>query len=88
MDISQGALTELQNNLTQVKSDLAKLKVEAKDDFATQIDAVEQASASVSSSIDTAKTSPSVQAIIDVGTRVRALGTALTALTDAVKSSC
>ncbi|POH74770.1 hypothetical protein [Arthrobacter glacialis] len=88
VDLSQGALTELQNNLTQVKSDVAKLKVDAKDEFATQIDAVEQASASVSSSIDTAKTSPSVQAIADVGTGVRALRTSLTALNDAVKGTC
>ena len=88
MDLDQGALPELQDNLTQVQSDLGKVKDDAKDEYATEIDAVEQASASVGSSVDAAITSPSAQTITDVGTAVQALGASLRALEDAVKSTC
>ncbi|GAA3868943.1 hypothetical protein GCM10022381_10340 [Leifsonia kafniensis] len=88
VDLDQGALTEVQDDLTQVKSDLATVKEDAKDEFAPEIDAVEQASASVSSSVNAAITSPSVQGITDVSTAVKTLGASLTALQDAVKSTC
>lgn len=88
VDLDQGALAELQDNLTQVQSDLGKVKEDAKDEYATEIDAVEQASASVGSSVDAAITSPSAQAITRVGTAVQTLGTSLTALEDAVKNTC
>jgi hypothetical protein len=88
VDLSQGALAELKDNLTQVQSDLGKVKDDAKDEYATEIDAVEQAAASVGSSVDAATTSPSAQAITDVGTAVQALGASLRALDDAVESTC
>ncbi|WP_166872232.1 hypothetical protein [Salinibacterium sp. ZJ450] len=88
VDLNQGALAELQDNLTQVKSDLGKVKDEAKGEYATEIDAVEQASASVGSSVGAAITSPSAQTISDVGTAVQTLGTSLSTLEDAVENTC
>lgn len=88
VDLDQGALADLQDNLTQVQSDLGQVKDDAKDEYATEIDAVEQAAASVGSSVEAATASPSAQAITDVGTAVQALGASLRALDDAVESTC
>ena len=88
VDLDQEALPQLQDNLTRVQSDLGKVKDDAKDEYATEIDAVEEASASVGSSVDAATTSPSAQTITDVGTAVKSLGASLRALVDAVESTC
>ncbi|WP_193509402.1 hypothetical protein [Cryobacterium sp. BB736] len=88
VDLDQGAMADLRDNLNQVQSDLGKVKDDAKDEYATEIDAVEQAAASVGSSVEAATTSPSAQAITDVGTAVQALGASLRALDDAVESTC
>jgi len=88
IDLDQGALAELQDKLTQVKTDLGQVKDDAKNEYATEIDAVDQAAASVGTSVDAAKTTPSVEAVADVGTAVQALGASLRALEEAVTSTC
>lgn len=88
VDIDQQALATLQGNLTQVQTDLEKVKSDAQDEFATEIDAVDQATSSVSSSLDAATATPSAQTVAAVGTAVQALGTSLTNLQDAVESTC
>jgi hypothetical protein len=88
VNIDQGALKTLQDNFTRVRSDLSKVKSDAKEEYATEIDALDQAASSVSSSLDAATAAPSVQTVTAVGVAVESLGTSLTALEDAVSSTC
>jgi hypothetical protein len=41
VDLDEGALRELQDNLSQVQSDLTKVKDDANDEFADEIDSFE-----------------------------------------------
>jgi len=88
VDLGQGALAELQDNLTDVQSDLTALKDSAADEYETEIDAVDEAATGVGSSLEVAVASPSAQAVTDVGTAVQALGTSLSGLEEAVRSTC
>ena len=88
VDIDQQALAALPDDLAQVQADLTKVKSDAKDQYATEIDAVDQAASSVSSSLDAATATPSPAAVVDVGTAVQALGAALKDLDGAVESTC
>ena len=88
VDLGKGALAEIQDNISKVQSDLTQVKDDAKDEYASEVGAVEKASASVSSTVKAAIATPSAQAITDVGAAVQALGTSLTDLESAVKSTC
>jgi outer membrane murein-binding lipoprotein Lpp len=88
VDLNPAALTTLQDNVDQVRSDLSQVKSDADDQYPTEIAGVDQATSSVTSSLDAATASPSAQTIAAVATSVQALGTSLTALNDAVKSTC
>ncbi len=86
--IDQNALTTLEDDFTKVQSDLSKVKSDAKDEYGTEVDAVDKAAASVSSSLDAAKATPSAQTLTAVGGALKSLDTSMTALEDAVKSTC
>ena len=86
--LGKGALAELQDNVTQVQSDITQVKDDAKDEYASEIDGVEKAFTSVSTTLKAAIATPSAQAITDLGGAVQALGTSLTDLENAVKSTC
>jgi hypothetical protein len=88
VELTQGALATLQKKLTKVQSDVSNLKDDAKSEYATEVDAVEQAAASVSTTLEAAIAAPSASTLAAVRTAVRSLGTSLTALQDAVKSTC
>jgi hypothetical protein len=83
-----GALDDLQSGLKKIQSDLGTVKDDAGDEFATEVDAVEQATADLGSTIDAAVSAPSLQTVSKVGTSLEGLGTSLTSLTDSVKSTC
>ncbi|HEY2879114.1 hypothetical protein [Nocardioides sp.] len=86
--LEAGALATLQSDLTNVQTDLSKVKSEAKTQYAAEISSVDQAAASLSASLKTASTTPSVAALAAVATDVSALGASLSALQDAVSSTC
>ena len=86
--LEAGALATLQSDLTKVQTDLSKVKSEAKTQYATEISSVEQAGASLSTNLKAASDTPSVQSLAAVATDVSALGAALSALQDAVSSTC
>lgn len=88
LELDRGALATLRDHLTQMQSELRQLTEDARDEYASEIDAVDQAAASVSSSLEAATTSPSAQAVADVGVAVRAMGTSVSALVSAVRSTC
>jgi len=88
VDIAEGALQELRDNLAQVQSDLGTARDDAADEYGDEVDALEQAATSVGSSIEAAITSPSSEALTDVGTAVESLGSSLSVLEDAVSNTC
>jgi hypothetical protein len=86
VEVDENALTTLQDDLTQVQVDLDKTKSDAGDEFATEIDAVDQAAPSGRSSLDAATTAPSALTLTAVGVAVKALRTSLRGPADAVES--
>jgi hypothetical protein len=86
--LEAGALATLQSDLTKVQSDLSEVKSEAKSQYAAEINSVEQAAASLSTNLKAASATPSVQSLAAVATNVSALGASLSALQDAVSSTC
>jgi len=88
VEVSPSGLTKLQADLTQVRSDLSQVKTDAKEQYAGQIDAVDQAATSLSSGLSAAAGSPSVSTLASVGADIQSLSSALTALGAAVKDTC
>jgi len=86
--VEQGALTDLQDKLATVKQDVAKLKSDAKSEFSTQLDAVDSATSTFTSTLDAAVADPSVGTVGAVGPALESLGTALTDLESAVEKTC
>ena len=86
--LGQGDLTALAQQLSQVASDLTKLKNESAGPYAADVHAVDQAAGAVASSLTAATSSPSAKTVRAVGTSLRALGASVSALGDAVKSTC
>lgn len=88
VDLDQGALPELRDNVSQVESDLRTVVEDAGDEYAAEIDALDQAVEAVGSSLRAAITAPSSQAITDVGASIEQLGTSVSSLQEAVASTC
>ena len=88
VDLGEGALAELQDNLDQVQSDLSQVRDDAGEEYAGEIDAVDRAFTSISSSVEAGVASPSAQAVTEVGIAIESLGTALSDLEEAVRSTC
>ena len=87
-DLNLDRLSTLQDDFDQVRSDLRDGRSAPEDEYATEIDAVDQAASSVGSALSAAKDSPSAGAVAEVGTSLQTLGTALSTLADAVKDTC
>ena len=88
IQVEKGAMVTLQDGLTKVQADVTRVVSDAKSEYANEVDAVEAATATVAASLKAATTTPSAQTLITVRTAVQTLGTSLTALNDAVKSTC
>ena len=88
VDLDQGALTELRDNLSQVESDLRTVVADAGDEYAAEINALDEAVGTVGSSLRAAITSPSSQALTDIGASVEQLSTSVSSLQEAVASTC
>ena len=88
VELDQGVLAELRDNLEQVRSDLGTVRDDAADEYASEIDALDQAAEAVGSSLRAALSSPSSEAISAIGAAVEQLGTSLTTLKEAVASTC
>jgi hypothetical protein len=86
--LDQGALETLRTDLAAVQSDLTELKSSAASQYSGEVDAVDQDTASLRTKLQAAVDAPSAQTVSAVGAAVRALGTSLTALKDAVASTC
>lgn len=88
IQINGDTLANVQDTLDQVQSDLRQVKDDASDEYSLEVDAVDQATSELNSNLDDAVTTPSVEAASAVATSVRAVGTSLNSLADAVKNTC
>ena len=88
VQVEKGALVTLQDGLTKVQADATQVVSDAKSEYANEVEAVEAAIATVAASLNAATTTPSAQTLTTVRTAVQTLGTSLSALDDAVRSTC
>lgn len=88
LQAGENGLSTLQADLAAVRSDVQKVINDAKAQYAPQASQIRQDLTAVQSSIATAKSSGSVSDISAVWTNVKSLGSSVTALTDAAKSTC
>jgi ABC-type transporter MlaC component len=88
VSIGKGAMSELQSNVSAVKSDAQTLASSAKKDFGPQAQALETAVASLGTAVQTAVSSPSGQAAATVAAGVTSVKSAFTDLSSAVSSKC
>ena len=88
VQVEQGALATLQDELDQVETDLDVVRDEAADEYAEELDLVQEAAASAALAINAAITSPSAETAAEVGPALEVLGSRLGALTDAVEGTC
>lgn len=88
VNATEARLAELEDDLTQVRSSLGKVKSDAEQQYSDEIMGVDQAYATLASDLSSAVSSPSTGAIAQVGSDVRSLGMSLTALNEAVRNTC
>ncbi len=85
---SSGAVGDLQTALSSVENNLSDVKSDAKSEFSTQIDAVDTAVASLKTSIDSATSDPSAANVAAVAAAAPPVTTALQTLISDVQSTC
>lgn len=86
--VGQGALSELSTTATTIQQQSATLKADAKDQFADQIQGLDNARQTFQSSVATAKASPSGAALATVVAGASQVVTAGQTLVSAVKNTC
>lgn len=88
IQLNAGALADLNSGLDRIQADLGKVKDDAGAEFATEVDAVEEASSELKMRLNSAVSTPSLTTVSAVGTSIESLGTSLKSLADAVESTC
>jgi hypothetical protein len=85
---SSSAASDLESGLTTIKSDLADVKTDAKSQYASQLDAVDSALATLTTRVDAAKADPSADTLAAVGAAVAPFNSAVQTLISDVESTC
>jgi hypothetical protein len=85
---SSSAASDLESGLTTIKSDLADVKTDAKSQYASQLDAVDSALATLTKRVDAAKADPSADTLAAVGAAVAPFNSAVQTLISDVESTC
>ena len=88
VSIDAGALATFQDQLDQVRSDVSTLINDAQDEYADEVDAVDQAVSDLTTTVRTAVDSPSAASLSAVRTARRVLTTSVSALGMAVQDTC
>ena len=88
VQVGRGALDTLQKDFDKVRTDLSTVVKDAKREYADEVDTVEEAMSDLGKSLDAAVSTPTGPNIAAVGAASQALGTSLSALVDAVDSTC
>ena len=88
VEVGNNAVSTLTTALQKIQSDLKQLKQDGSDQYSAEIDALENQLTTLRSSLKTASTNPSAASFTEVTNGVKAVGTAVTDLGDAVSSTC
>ena len=88
VQVGENGLNALSDGLNQVDDDLDQLSSDAKAQFGDEIGAVTTAVDNLKGAIAGAKSDLSKQSFTDVATSVRAVGTSIESLDQAVQSTC
>ncbi|NPC96595.1 hypothetical protein [Nocardioides sp. zg-DK7169] len=87
-DLDQDTLTKLEAEAGDVRTDVEQIRAEAADEHSAEIDAVEQAAADLSTSLDAARATPNPSTLADVASANEALDDAVDDLDDALDDTC
>ena len=85
---SSTGLSDLRGALTAVGDDVTQVKSDAVAEFDSQVDAVEASYDKLTSSVESARTSPSADAVTAAGNALSTFGTDVDALVTDVKTTC
>jgi hypothetical protein len=88
VSLERGALTKVQQDVDEIRSRLTTFKASAKDEFSDDVTEVQTAIDSLSTTVGTAKDSPSGTTLAAVGTATASVADALKGLRAAVKDAC
>jgi hypothetical protein len=88
VDIGNDALSTLTTDLQKIQADLKQLGQDASDQYSTQIDAVQKQASALGTSLQTATTDPSATSLTEVSTDVKAVGSAVSDLGNAMSGTC
>ena len=86
--LGENGLTVVRTELSKIGSDLKQLRADASAQYASQIDAVEARARALRPSITAAAADPSAESLAQVRAGLRAFGSAVGDLSDAVSGSC
>lgn len=86
--IGENALSELSTDLDQIESDLSRLNEDASEEYSSEVEAVRTRTAALRSSLQSASTDPTAPGWTEVANDVRALGSAVTDLGNAIGETC
>jgi len=85
---SSGGLSDLRSGLSAVGDDLAQVKSDAAAEFGAQVDRVEASYTELNNSVESARKSPSAEAVKAAGTALSAFGADVEALVKDVQTTC
>jgi hypothetical protein len=85
---SSSAVSDLQSGVTSIESDLAAVKADAKSEFSSEIQAVEQSLAALKTSVNAAKADPTAATLSSAGAALSAFGTGAETLVSDIQSTC
>jgi hypothetical protein len=85
---SSTGVSDLQNGLASVETNLKQFKTDAKSDFSSQLVAVDTALNTLKTSLTAAKSDPSGASVTAAAAATQAFGGSVEALTTTVKSTC
>jgi len=85
---SEGGLSDLLTALDTVKTDLAAVKADAKSEFSSQVQEVDDGFSSLSESVETATAAPSAASLQAAASALSSWGTQVEGLISDVQSTC
>ena len=86
--LEAGALAEVSTSIDDIKSDVSQLTTDAKDEFSTELDAVDSSLSTLTDAVDAAVDDPSAESITAVSAAMPAVKDSVTGLVDAVQGTC